>query len=62
MERTGKVHGRFGKKLLVIPNCITSFFAEIGISIVKKRQVYRQREKYWYQIMYSDIECPLKVV
>jgi hypothetical protein len=44
METTDKVRGRFGKKLLGIPNCIASVFTEIGISIVKKRQVYRQRE------------------
>jgi hypothetical protein len=59
MERTGKLHGRFGKKLLGIPNCIASVFAEIGLSIVKQRQVHRQREKYWYRIVCSDIECPI---
>jgi len=41
MERTGKVHGRFCKKLLGIPNCTASVFAEMGLSIVERRQLHR---------------------
>ena len=42
MEITGKVHGRFCKKLLGIPNCTASVFAEMGLRIVEKRKVHRQ--------------------
>jgi hypothetical protein len=50
MERTGTVHGRFCKKLLRIPNCTASVFADMGLSIMEKRHVLRQRVKYWYRI------------
>jgi hypothetical protein len=60
VERTRKIHGRFCKKLPGIPNCTASDFAEMGLSIVEKRQVHRQRVKYWYRIMCSEIECSIK--
>jgi hypothetical protein len=60
MQRTGKVDGRFCKKLLGIPNCTASVSAEMGLSIVEKRQVCRQRVKYWYRIMCSDLECSIQ--
>lgn len=52
-----KFHSRFFKKLMGLPNCAASGFAETELSRESRRGKYvEQIVKYWYRIMCLDVE------
>jgi hypothetical protein len=56
-----KVHSRFCKKLIGVPNCAANGFVEMELSRESRREkCLVQILKYWYQIMDLEIEEPIK--
>jgi hypothetical protein len=57
-----KVHSRFCKKLIGIPNCAAHGFAEMELGTENKRgKCIGQILKYSYRIMCLEMEEPIKL-
>jgi hypothetical protein len=60
MERN-KYHSRLYKKLNGTPNCAANRFAEMELGRDSRRgKCIGQIVKYWYRIMWLDVENPVK--